>query len=59
MGIEPHIEQLEERHRQLKSQLEELRTHPSASEMDIADIKRQKLHIKDRIAQLRSETSVQ
>ena len=59
MAIEPHIEQLEERHRQLKSQLEELRAHPSASDIDIADIKRQKLHIKDRIAQLKSEVTVQ
>ncbi len=56
MAIETHIEQLEAKHRQLETELGEMQNQPSASDVDIADMKRQKLHLKDRISQLQSNT---
>lgn len=58
MAIETHIEQLEAKHKQLESELGQLLTHPSASGDKIADMKRQKLHLKDRISKLRNEGSI-
>ena len=58
MAIETHIEQLEAKHKLLETALDQLMTHPSKSDVEIADMKRQKLHLKDRISQLRSGTSL-
>jgi hypothetical protein len=50
-----HIAQLENRHRELEAKLHEARLHPSIADNEIAEIKRQKLLIKDRIAELRED----
>ncbi len=55
MAIETHIQQLEEKHKQLESVLGQMLTQPSACDVKIADVKRQKLQLKDRISQLRSD----
>lgn len=57
MAIEYHIQQLEEKHRKLDSQLGQMMTHPSTTDDDIADMKRQKLQLKDRISELKTGTS--
>ena len=54
MTADPHIAQLEIRHKELEARLHDARLHPSVTDTEIAEIKRQKLHIKDRIAELRS-----
>lgn len=58
MAIETHIRQLEERHQQLEAQLDEMLNQPSASDSDIADVKRQKLQLKDKISYLKIEHSI-
>lgn len=58
MAIETHIEQLEAKHKQLESELGQMHNYPSATDLEIADMKRQKLHLKDRISQLRNDESV-
>jgi len=57
MAIEYHIQQLEEKHRELDNQLGQLLAHPSTTDDDIADMKRQKLQLKDRISELKSGSS--
>ena len=57
MAVDSHIEQLEQRHRELEARLDEILSHPSSDDMEIAELKRQKLQIKDRILELkRSDT---
>jgi hypothetical protein len=53
MTIDSHIHQLELRHKELESKLEKVLASPSADDVEIADIKRQKLQIKDKIHALR------
>ncbi len=55
MPLESHIHSLEERHKELEGKLEELQLSPGVNDYDIADIKRQKLLLKDRIEQLKTE----
>lgn len=49
-----HIAQLEMRHKELEARLHDALSHPSVTDTEIAEIKRQKLQIKDRIAELRN-----
>ncbi|MCG6858833.1 MAG: DUF465 domain-containing protein [Salaquimonas sp.] len=57
MAVDSHIEQLEQRHRELEAQLDEVLSHPSSDDVEIAQLKRLKLQIKDRISELkRSDT---
>ena len=58
MPVGSHIEQLEQRHRELEARLDEVMSHPSADDMEVAQIKRQKLLIKDRISELKRSQAV-
>jgi len=58
MAISAHIHQLEKRHRELESRLSEVQAHPSADDMEIAEIKRQKLVLKDKIKQLLADEAI-
>ncbi len=55
MSIETHLEELESKRQALKEKLEESLSHPSVDDLEIAEIKRQKLHLKDEIARLQNE----
>lgn len=57
MTVDSHIHQLEQRHKELENRLEQVLSHPSADDMEIAEIKRQKLQIKDKIHQLKQVAS--
>jgi hypothetical protein len=57
MALDSHIRQLEQKHQQLDLKLEEMLAHPSADDAEIAEIKRQKLAIKDKLHKLRMETT--
>lgn len=57
MALDSHIRQLEQRHHQLDLKLEQMLAHPSVDDAEIAEIKRQKLAIKDRLQKLRMETA--
>ena len=58
MAIESHLAELERRHRALEQEISEALSHPSTDDLEIAELKRRKLHIKDEIARLRQEAMV-
>jgi len=53
MPIRTHIADLEERHRMLDEELASARAHASIDHLEIAELKRRKLLVKDKIARLR------
>ncbi len=55
MSIEAHLRELENKRQALKEKLEERLTHPSVDDLEIAEIKRQKLHLKDEINRLQTD----
>jgi len=58
MAIESHLAELEKRHQTLEQEIEEALTHPSMDNLQIAELKRKKLHVKDEIARLRQDALV-
>lgn len=52
MALGSHIEQLKQKHVELELQLEEVMKHPSVKDKEVAEIKRKKLLIKDKISSL-------
>lgn len=54
MALEAHIQELERRHEVLDKEIEDAITHPSVDDLEIADMKRRKLQLKDEIEKLRS-----
>ncbi|WP_075997287.1 YdcH family protein [Salaquimonas pukyongi] len=54
MPLDTHIEQLKQKHVELETRLEEAMRHPSSRDDEIAEIKRQKLLLKDKINKLNS-----
>ena len=56
MSIQTHLAELELRHRSLESELAEAQQHPSIDDLKILELKRRKLHLKDEIARLRSDS---
>lgn len=55
MTIEAHIETLEKKHGVLEQQLHSAMLHPSTHDTEIAELKRQKLRVKDQIERLRGQ----
>jgi len=54
MSIDAHIETLEKKHVALEAELHSALLHPSTGDTAIAQLKRQKLKIKDEIERLRT-----
>jgi hypothetical protein len=54
----PHLADLESKHRALEDEISEALTHPSTDDVKIAELKRRKLQVKDEIARLQDHTSV-
>ena len=52
MSMNAHIERLRERHANVDTRLDELSRHPSASDQEMIDLKREKLRLKDEIKRL-------
>ncbi len=53
MSMEAHLAELKRRHRALKAEIAEARAHPSIDNLQIVELKRRKLLVKDEIASLR------
>jgi hypothetical protein len=53
MTSSPHLDQIERKYQSLKDQISEARQHPSISDLELAELKRQKLHLKDELEKLR------
>jgi len=58
MSTESHLSELERRHADLERQLAEARNHPSADPLELTDLKRRKLLVKDEIARLKGVATV-
>ena len=58
MAIESHLAELERRHQALELEITEAIAHPSTDDLEIAQLKRKKLYVKDEIARLRQDTLV-
>jgi hypothetical protein len=58
MSIEAHLAELERRHRALEAQISEARAHPSIDDLEIVELKRRKLLVKDEIARLQVGAAV-
>ena len=50
MAIESHLAELEKRHEALEDQISEALSHPSTDDLQLLELKRRKLHVKDEIA---------
>jgi hypothetical protein len=55
MAMQSHLAELEKRHQALEAEITEAMNHPSADDLQIAELKRKKLHVKDEIERLRQE----
>ncbi len=53
MSIESHLVELQRRHAVLDKAIKEAMHHPSADPLEIKDLKRRKLLLKDEIARLK------
>lgn len=54
MNVQAHLSELNSKHQALEAKLEEALLHPSVDDLEINDLKRQKLMIKDQIAKLKA-----
>ena len=53
MAIQAHLVELERKHKTLESELHEALLHLSTDDLQIAELKRRKLMVKDQIERLR------
>lgn len=51
------LAELEQRHRALEDQINDMLAHPAADDLKVAELKRRKLQLKDEIARLRQSES--
>ncbi len=58
MSVAEHVEALRARHAALKQAVEEENQRPHPDEFRIAELKREKLRIKDEIAKLEAEAHI-
>lgn len=58
MSVESHINQLETRHRTLETELSKVSTSPGIDPIKVAELKRQKLWLKDEIVRLQHKEIV-
>ncbi len=56
MSTESHLAELERRHQALEQELEDAMAHPGADDLELTELKRRKLQVKDEIARLKSES---
>ena len=56
MTIQSHLIELERRHRKLEDEIAEAMAHPSSDGLKIAELKRQKLQVKDEITRLKGSS---
>ena len=52
MSIESHLAELTRRHSNLEQQIRDVTMHPSHNPLEIAELKRKKLYLKDEIHRL-------
>jgi hypothetical protein len=58
MAIDSHLAELQRRHHALELEISEAMLHPSTDDLQIAQLKRRKLHVKDEITRLQHEVEL-
>jgi len=53
MTIEMHLAELEKRHQALEREIEDALSHPGSDTLQVSELKRKKLQLKDEIAKLK------
>jgi hypothetical protein len=56
MSIQAHLDTLEQQHAALKIEIEQALQHPSIDDLQLAELKRRKLQIKDEITRLKTQS---
>lgn len=54
MSLEAHLSELQRKHGELERQLDSALNHPSMDPLEIAELKRRKLALKDEIERLKA-----
>lgn len=57
MSLSSHVEELKKRHKHLSAQVEEVQRAPGSQDVEIAELKKQKLRLKEEISRLQMATS--
>jgi hypothetical protein len=58
MAMEPHLAELEQKHKQLEREIETELAHPTGDTLRLTELKRRKLQVKDEIVRLRDTRSL-
>ncbi|SHM43924.1 YdcH family protein [Roseibium suaedae] len=58
MSMQSHLAELERRHAALERKIEDALLHPSTDSLELAEMKRRKLMLKDEIKRLQTETTL-
>jgi hypothetical protein len=58
MTIKAHLAELGRRHQELENEIADALAHGSTDDLKIAELKRQKLYLKDEIDRLRHEHAI-
>lgn len=53
MAMESHLAELERRHQALEKEIEDALNHPGTDTLELADLKKRKLQLKDEISRLK------
>lgn len=56
MALESHLAELQRKHGEIEREISEAMLHPSIDDLQVADLKRRKLALKDEIEKLRTHT---
>lgn len=56
MTVELHLAELQRRHSALERKIEEARQHPATDSLEVAQLKRRKLVLKDEISRLKGDS---
>ena len=58
MSMQSHLAELERRHAALERKIESAHLHPSTYSLELTDMKRQKLKLKDEIERIRKDETL-
>ncbi len=53
MSMQSHLAELEKKHRALNEQINDYQAHPAVDDLEVVELKRRKLLLKDEIERLR------
>ncbi len=53
MSMQSHLTELEKKHQALENQINDCKAHPAVDDLEVVELKRRKLLLKDEIERLR------